>query len=76
MAIPSKFKIGYFNVVEFHQDGEYRIRVADTRTGEKVTFFALSLSDYDQLLSGLESDPSTGCLAKLTVTFEGVAYAA
>ena len=69
MAIPSKFNIGYFNVTEFHKDGEYRIRVADARTGEKVTFDALSLPDYDQLLSGLESDPSIGCLTNLAETF-------
>ena len=69
MAIPSKFNIGYFKVVEFHKDGEYRIRVADARTGEKVTFDALSLSEYDQLLSGLESDPSIGCLTSLAETF-------
>ena len=69
MAIPSTFNIGYFKVAEFHKDGEYRIRVADARTGEKVTFNALSLSDYDQLLSGLESDPSIGCLSSLAETF-------
>ncbi|WP_049722408.1 hypothetical protein [Gilvimarinus polysaccharolyticus] len=69
MAISPTFKIGYFTVVEFHKDGEYRIRVADARTGEKVTFNALSLPDYDQLLSELESDPSTGCLTSLAETF-------
>tara|TARA_R110000850_G_scaffold145408_9_gene267532 strand:- start:8029 stop:8256 length:228 start_codon:yes stop_codon:yes gene_type:complete len=69
MAIPSTFSIGYFKVAEFHKDGDYRIRVADARTGEKVTFNAFSLSDYNQLLSRLESDPSTGCLSSLAETF-------
>ena len=69
MATSPRFNIGFFRVAESHIDGEYHIKVSDTRTGGTSTFAELSLLEYDELLSGLESDPSTGCLSSLAETF-------
>ena len=73
MATSPRFNIGFFRVAESHIDGEYHIKVSDTRTGATSTFGELSLLEYDELLSGLESDPSIHCLANLTDQFQAVA---
>lgn len=76
MANSQTFKIGYFQVVESQVDGAYRINVKDSRTGNRSAFDALSLMDYDGLLTGLESDPSIACLRRLTEQFQGVDHVA